>query len=166
MGAEQERGDSVDIQSAALSQPYVPPVPDPLTQLRSLMANPLHFYGAIGVGLLALIVLAWMVKRSIGRKRGKRKEMKVASAAATAVSAAAPAAGQPPVEPADQPKPEPAQAPEQKAYQEIRKRINEEVERNPEAAANIVRKWLAENSGTTNGASNGNGASSDSAAAA
>jgi flagellar M-ring protein FliF len=166
VGAEQERGDSVDIQSAALSQPYVPPVPDPLTQLRSLMANPLHFYGAIGVGLLALIVLAWMVKRSIGRKRGKRKEMKVASAAATAVSAAAPAAGQPPVEPADQPKPEPAQAPEQKAYQEIRKRINEEVERNPEAAANIVRKWLAENSGTTNGASNGNGASSDSAAAA
>src|SRR5208283_2199165 len=46
VGADLERGDLVDIQSAALSQPYVPPVPNPVTQLRSLMADPLHLYSA------------------------------------------------------------------------------------------------------------------------
>ena len=56
VGADLERGDLVDIQSAALSQPYVPPVPNPVTQLRSLMADPVHLYGAIGAGFFLLIV--------------------------------------------------------------------------------------------------------------
>ena len=55
VGADLERGDLVDIQSAALSQPYVPPVPNPVTQLRSLMADPLHLYSALGVGFFLLI---------------------------------------------------------------------------------------------------------------
>ena len=73
VGADLERGDLVDIQSAALSQPYVPPVPNPVTQLRSLMADPLYLYGAIGVGLFLLIGMLWMIMRSIGRRLAKRR---------------------------------------------------------------------------------------------
>ena len=45
-------------------------------------------------------------------------------------------------------------------FEEIRKRVNEEVDRSPEAAAAILRRWLAENRSTETarpGASNGNG---------
>ena len=49
VGADLERGDSVDIQSAALSQPYVAPLPNPIDQLRSFISDPIHLY-AIGAG--------------------------------------------------------------------------------------------------------------------
>ena len=73
VGADLARGDLVDIQSAALSQPYVPPVPNPVTQLRSLMADPMHLYGAIGVGFLLLVAILWTVKRSISRRLANRR---------------------------------------------------------------------------------------------
>ncbi len=79
VGADLERGDLVDIQSAALSQPYVPPVPNPVTQLRSLMADPLHLYSAIGVGFFLLIVMLWMAKRSVSRRLAKRRAAREAA---------------------------------------------------------------------------------------
>ena len=52
--------------------------------------------------------------------------------------------------------------------EEIRKRINLEVDRSPEGAAAILRKWLAENPADMNlngVAGNGNGAHSEANAA-
>ena len=155
VGADLERGDLVDIQSAALSQPYVPPVPNPVTQLRSLMADPLHLYGAIGVGLFLLIGMLWMIKRSIGRRLAKRRAAR--EAAPKSVETDAPKQDNveaPTVPPgADGEPATPAANRDQTGYEEIRKRVNLEVDRSPEAAAAILRKWLAEN--PTNGHSNG-----------
>ncbi len=168
VGADLERGDLVDIQSAALSQPYVPPVPNPVTQLRSLMADPLHLYSAIGVGFFLLIAMLWMIKRSIGRRMAKRRAAR--EAAPKAVETAAPKQedlGTPaPAPTAAGESPAPATSRQENSYEEIRKRVNLEVDRSPEAAAAILRKWLAENptngnvkgSANHNGNGNGNGA--------
>ena len=166
VGADLERGDLVDIQSAALSQPYVPPVPNPVTQLRSLMADPLHLYGAIGAGFFLLIAMLWMIKRSISRRLAKRRAAREAAPKAVETEApkqdnvATPAPE--PAAPGDSPAL--ATSRQQASYEEIRKRVNLEVDRSPEAAAAILRKWLAENptsgngKGTANHNGNGNGA--------
>jgi len=165
VGADLTRGDLVDIQSAALSQPYVPPVPNPVTQLRSLMADPMHLYGAIGAGVVLVLLTLWMIKRSISKSLARRR---AARAAALAVAPAATAKESPVQDEAPATVPgapgEPA-APttadrEQNSYEEIRKRVNLEVDRSPEAAAAILRKWLTENhtngNGVANAAANGN----------
>jgi flagellar M-ring protein FliF len=156
VGADLERGDLVDIQSAALSQPYVPPVPNPVTQLRSLMADPLHLYGAIGVGFFLLIAVLWMVKRSISRGLAKRRATREAAPKTSEKEPAAPQDTATPI-PSVPGEPPPAANPEQANYEEIRKRVNLEVDRSPEAAATLLRKWLAENPTNGNGAANGNG---------
>jgi flagellar M-ring protein FliF len=167
VGADLTRGDLVDIQSAALSQPYVPPVPNPVTQLRSLMADPMHLYGAIGAGIVLVLLMLWMIKRSISKRLARRRTAREAAAAGTAAivkeapkleetPASIPSTPGEPVQPGA---PIPAAAAEQDGYAEIRKRVNLEVERNPETAAAILRKWLAENHTNGNGviSSNGNG---------
>ena len=157
VGADLERGDLVDIQSAALSQPYVPPVPNPVTQLRSMMADPIHLYEAIGAGAFLLIVMLWMVKRSISRSLARRHAAREASPKVVEKEPTkqdeTPATTSVPGEPA------PVATPEQANYEEIRKRVNLEVDRSPEAAAAILRKWLAENptNGNGNGVANPNG---------
>jgi flagellar M-ring protein FliF len=168
VGADLTRGDLVDIQSAALSQPYVPPVPNPVTQLRSLMADPLHLYGAIGAGFVLVVLMLWMVKRSISRKLANRRAAREASP--RSVEKEAPTKSETPAPEPSVPG-EPAPAPvidrEQADYEETKKRVNLEVERNPEAAAAILRKWLTENpiEASTNGIAhangNGNGAHSE-----
>jgi flagellar M-ring protein FliF len=158
VGADLDRGDSVDIQSAALSQPYIPPVPNPVTQLRSLMADPLHLYGAIGVGIVLLVAMMWMIKRSVSRRLATRRAAREVSAAKSSEPAEKseelPAST--PAVPSDQvgvpAHPEVTRAPDD--YESIRKRLNEEVDRSPEAAAEVLRKWLSE---TSNGNGNGNG---------
>jgi flagellar M-ring protein FliF len=156
VGADLQRGDLVDIQSAALSQPYVPPVPNPVTQLRSLMADPLHLYGAIGAGFVLLLVVLWMIKRSIGRRLAKRR-----AARETVSKGAETEPAQPGETPSPAPsipgEPAPAVDREQADYEEVRKRVNLEIDRSPEAAAAILRKWLAENPTNGNGIANGNG---------
>jgi flagellar M-ring protein FliF len=167
VGADLTRGDLVDIQSAALSQPYVPPVPNPVTQLRSLMADPMHLYGAIGAGIVLVLLMLWMIKRSISKSLARRRTTRAAAAAGTAAmvkeapkleDAPSPIPSTPgePVQPGE---PAPAATREQDGYEEVRKRVNLEVERNPETAAAILRKWLAENHTNGNGvvSSNGNG---------
>jgi len=163
VGADLERGDLVDIQSAALSQPYVPPVPNPMTQLRSLMADPLHLYGAIGVGFFLLIAILWMAKRSISRRLARRRAARAAAPKAAETEAPkqeeveTPSPTLTPGDPGDAPAPSANR--EQANYDEIRKRVNLQVDRSPEAAAAILRKWLAENptNGNANGTANHNG---------
>ncbi len=146
VGADLERGDSVDIQSAALSQPYVAPIPNPIDQLRLFIADPVHLYETAGAVLFALILMVWMIKRAFSHRSSRKR------------AAAA-------VQPADTAQPEvpaPAEAPAPAAvpgiehpvdFDEIRRRVNEEVERDPEAAAEILRRWLAEGATAGNGAS-------------
>ncbi|HLI79278.1 MAG TPA: flagellar basal-body MS-ring/collar protein FliF [Candidatus Binataceae bacterium] len=165
VGADLTRGDLVDIQSAALSQPYVPPVPNPVTQLRSLMADPLHLYGAIGAGFLLVLLMLWMIKRSISRKLANRRAAREASP--KSAEKETPTKSETPApEPSlpGEPMPAPVVDREQSDFEETKKRVNLEVERNPEAAAAILRKWLAENpieasaNGIAHSNGNGNGA--------
>ncbi len=171
VGADLQRGDLVDIQSAALSQPYVPPVPNPVTQLRSLMTDPVHLYGAIGAGVFLLILMLWMIKRSISKSFARRRAAREASAASKAEPEAEPARKkrQPAIEETETSASTPSPAAEptstiergEDGYEEIRKRVNLEVDRSPEAAAAILRKWLAENpvngNGVAHSGANGNG---------
>jgi flagellar M-ring protein FliF len=154
VGAEADRGDSVEVQSAPLSQPYVPPVPNPLTQIRELMSNPAHLYEAIGAALVVLALVLWFIKRTLSRLfRGKRAQTTVTVAAADQIplahaetpllaAAESSAASATPV---------PGGSNE---YEAICTKLNEEANRDPQAAAVILRKWLT---ATTADAAEANG---------
>jgi flagellar M-ring protein FliF len=144
VGADLERGDSVDIQSAALSQPYVAPIPNPIDQLRLFIADPVHLYETAGAVLAFVIGMFWMLARAL-KRRSARKRATAAANASKAQEAEVPA-------PAETPAPAPSPKESDPNFEEIRKRVNEEVERNPEAAAEILRTWLAEGAATGNGA--------------
>ena len=152
VGAQPGRGDSIDVQSAALSQPYVPPVPNPVTELRSLFSNPLYLYGAIGAGLLLVLVFLWLGVRMIKRLFQRRPEQvtvfeQPAAAQPTQLQGpstepvAASSAGAGAAMPATS-----------EAIAELRSRINEAVENNPDAATEILRRWLSQANGNGNGA--------------
>jgi flagellar M-ring protein FliF len=79
VGAEVDRGDSVDIQSAALSQPYIPPVRNPLDQLRSLFSDPMHMYIALGAALVIFVFVLWMFKRMLSKLFGGQRVEKTVS---------------------------------------------------------------------------------------
>ena len=158
VGAQPDRGDSVQVQSAALSQPYIPPVPNPVAQIRSLLSDPIYFYGAIGVGLIVLILLLWLAARAARRMFARTP----------AVTAAAPGS-RPAAEPASTfvltPELEtgnraatPQGASAQKGYEQLRVLINQKAGREPEAVAEILRRWIETANGAgTNGNGNGNG---------
>jgi flagellar M-ring protein FliF len=147
VGADIERGDSVDIQSAALSQPYVAPIPNPIDQLRLFIADPVHLYETAGAVLLMLIGMFVMLKRALSRRSARKRSLAAAAAAAQIV-----AVDQPALPALEAPKPVPAPNENPGDFEEIRKRVNEEVERDPEGAAEILRRWLAEGATTGNGA--------------
>jgi flagellar M-ring protein FliF len=146
IGADKDRGDSVDVQSAPLSQPYVPPVPDPLTQLRAYISNPTHLYEAAGAALVILVLIGWFIKRTLsrlfGRKRGTQPNTAVSPVATEQVATLE----EPPID--STPEKDTKHEPLRSEYEQIRARLNEDVGRDPEAAAAILRKWLEE---TTNG---------------
>jgi flagellar M-ring protein FliF len=146
VGADLDRGDSVDIQSAALSQPYVAPIPNPIDQLRLFIADPVHLYETAGVVLLLLLAMFWMLKRALSRRSARKRMAAEVAAATDTAQPEAPAPGT-----AETPAPSPNPGHEI-AFDEIRRKVNEEVERNPEAAAEILRRWLAEGAATGNGA--------------
>jgi flagellar M-ring protein FliF len=148
VGADLERGDSVDIQSAALSQPYVAPLPNPIDQLRLFIADPIHLYETAGAILFLLIAMFWMLKRAL-----KRRSVRKRAAAETGQHADTAQPEAPAPTPAEAPAPASSPGREHDAgFDEIRRKVNEEVERNPEAAAEILRRWLAEGAATGNGA--------------
>jgi flagellar M-ring protein FliF len=145
IGAEADRGDSVEVQSAPLSQPYVPPPPNPVTQLREFFSNPIHLYEAAGAALVVLVLLGWLIKRGLSRLfRRKRVAQPVASTAPGATTAPtmkdAETAELPSA--AEQPDGGAPSEPARSEYDEIRAKLNEEANRDPQAAAGVLKKWL------------------------
>ena len=150
VGADIEHGDTVDIQSAPLSQPYVAPIPNPIDQFRVFIADPVHLYETAGMALLMFIAMVWGLKRKLAQRKARKRE--AAAFAAQVKQAQEEAAKEAPAPaPADAPAPTPT-AEIEVGFEEIRRRVNEEVERNPEAAADILRRWLSEGAATGNGA--------------
>ncbi|MGD0074796.1 MAG: flagellar basal-body MS-ring/collar protein FliF [Candidatus Binataceae bacterium] len=143
IGAQGDRGDSVDVQSAALSRPYVPPVViNPMSQMRELFSNPRHLYAALGGGLLLILAIFWFLVRTVKKLFGGRS-------AETAMTEAAPvtlddldsaeASYTPPeYQPSDSSAP-----PLDGSYEQIKQQINQEVDQDPERAAAILRRWIS-----------------------
>jgi flagellar biosynthesis/type III secretory pathway M-ring protein FliF/YscJ len=101
-------------------------------------------YETAGAVLAFVIGMFWMLARAL-KRRSARKRATAAANASKAQEAEVPA-------PAETPAPAPSPKESDPNFEEIRKRVNEEVERNPEAAAEILRTWLAEGAATGNGA--------------
>jgi len=151
VGADLQHGDSVDIQSAPLSQPYVAPIPNPIDQFRQFIADPVHLYETAGGVLLLLVALFWMLARKLKRRSTRKRVAASVADSGDAADSAQPEA--PASTSVETPTPAPAPAREiEVGFDEIRRKVNEEVERNPEAAADILRRWLTEGAATGNGA--------------
>ncbi|MBV8055136.1 MAG: flagellar M-ring protein FliF [Deltaproteobacteria bacterium] len=144
VGAQLARGDSVEVQSAALSQPYGPPVLNPITQLRTWLNSPVHILIAVGTGLAALILIIWLAKRTLSMIMGSRARMRTEKVETVAQVESMPAETTPPALPP--PSPEAADA----NFETIRSQLNQQVGRDPVAAAEILCKWLMHPNGTTN----------------
>jgi flagellar biosynthesis/type III secretory pathway M-ring protein FliF/YscJ len=92
--------------------------------------------------------MLWMLARKLkGRSTRKRVAKAETADAADTATLEVPATA-----PADTPSPAPSPSREiEVGFDEIRRKVNEEVERNPEAAADILRRWLAEGPAAGNG---------------
>jgi len=136
IGAQKDRGDSVDVQTAALSQPYVPLVPNSVAQLEVLISNPLYLYASIAGGVLLLVCLLWLAKRAFSRRS------RVRHAAQSATGAAAESAT---------PEQQPSAAFEAPTPIELQSGITplspKNFERDPEAAADLLRRWMKQSNG-------------------
>lgn len=138
VGAQRERGDSVDVQSAALSQPYVPPVPNPITEVRAWLNQPMHMFEAAGAAVVALVLLVLVAKRAISMVGGSRAKAPTAKVDAIVLES--------PLSEEQAPE-EPAAAPQPDTFDSVRSQINQQVESDPLAAAEVVRKWLIPQNG-------------------
>ncbi len=140
IGAQTDRGDSVDVQSAALSRPYVPPVViNPMSQMRELFSNPRHLYAALGGGLLLILAIFWFLVRTVKKLFGARSTKTEAAPVTLDDLDSAEASYTPPeYQPDDSSAP-----PLDGSYEQIRQQINQEVEQDPERAAAILRRWIA-----------------------
>ena len=140
IGAQTERGDSVDVQSAALSRPYVPPVViNPMTQLRQLFSNPRYLYATIIGGLLLVIAIIWLLVRTVKKLFGG-KSIKSAEAAPMTLDDLD---SQQSYTPSEYQPSESSAPPLDGSYEQIKQQINQEVEQDPEGAAEILRRWIA-----------------------
>jgi flagellar M-ring protein FliF len=135
VGAQITRGDSVEVQSAALSQPYVPPAPNPIDQLRVWINEPVHLIIG-GAALLTLVFAIWITKRTLSAVVGLRARAQTPKVQAITPVAALPGETTPPALPA--PSSEPAGA----NFETMRSQLNEQVERDPVAAAEVLRSWI------------------------
>jgi len=139
IGAQFDRGDAVNVQSAALSRPYVPPVVNPVIELRQLLSNPRYLYGSILAGLMLLIALAWMAIRALRKGRAARRGAMAEQETSPEESSYAGSSSA-----------EESGPPADGSYEQLRQRINQEADQDPEATAEILRKWIS----TENGAAN------------
>jgi flagellar M-ring protein FliF len=141
VGAQQARGDSVEVQSAALSQPYVPPVPNPITEVRAWLNQPVHMFSAVGAGLAALLALIFAITRTLSRIRSSRTRASAAEvepitqAGLTTLESTSTPLSKPPAE-------SPAAN-----FDAVRSQLNQQVGRDPVMAAEILRKWLNQRNG-------------------
>ncbi|MBV8361597.1 MAG: flagellar M-ring protein FliF, partial [Deltaproteobacteria bacterium] len=140
VGAQPARGDSVEVQSAALSQPYEPSVLNPVDQMRRWLSEPIHMVIAAGAALLILVLIIWVGKRALSMIVGSRVKARSAEVEEIGVESL-PAGAAPPALPA--PSPEPTGA----DFDTIRTELNQQVDRDPIAAAEVLRKWLSNSNG-------------------
>lgn len=138
VGAQLARGDSVEVQSAALSQHYEPPVLlNPMTQLRGWLNDPVHMSIAGGAALLIFVLIIWIGKRAFSvvarsRARARTVDLEEVSRVESLTGEIAPPA-----------LPAPTPEPPGTTFETIRTQLNQEVERDPVAAAEVLRKWLS-----------------------
>jgi flagellar M-ring protein FliF len=138
VGAQPDRGDSVEVQSAALSRPYVPPAPSAVNQLRDWFEERIVGIVVGGMALLGLLLTLWIVKRimlSGGRPQAQAVE-EMAAQAVTAPSDISPQAVHVSVSP---------------DFEGLRTQLNQMVARDPAVAAEVLRKWLIHSDGATDG---------------
>jgi flagellar M-ring protein FliF len=145
VGAQPARGDSVEVQSAALSQPYEPPVLNPLIQLRGWLSEPVHMAIGAAAALLILVLIIWISKRTVAKIGSAVARVRTAKVEEISRVEALPGETAPPALPA--PAPELAGP----NFDTIRSELNERVGRDPLAAAAILRKWLADSIGGASG---------------
>jgi flagellar M-ring protein FliF len=126
VGGNPARGDIVEVKSAALAHPYVPPPPSFAEQLRGVFNNLLYVGVAAFLGLAILVLSIWLAVRAIGKRRLAGRLKKQIS------------------EISDAAKPPESVRIEAKPDQDLRLRVNLEAERNPEAVAAVLRKWMDE----------------------
>jgi flagellar M-ring protein FliF len=152
IGAQTERGDSVDVQSAALSRPYVPPVViNPMSQLRELFNNPHYLYAAIIGGLLLVLAILWLLVRTVKKLFGaKSRESDAAPMTLDDLDS------QESYTPSEYQPMDSSAPPLDGSYEQIKQQINQEVEQDPEAAAAVLRRWIASNNKSNNKPSNDN----------
>jgi len=160
IGAQNDRGDSVDVQSAALSRPYVPPVViDPMTQLRQLFGNTKYLYAALGGALLLILAVLWMLVRMVKKLFGGKRSSESKSVSATASASTSAEAPAPSLDGFDSPDSytpmeytpmDDSAPPLEGSYEQIKQQINQEVEQDPEGAAGLIRRWIAANSRNDN----------------
>jgi flagellar biosynthesis/type III secretory pathway M-ring protein FliF/YscJ len=97
---------------------------------------------------MTLVCLLWLVKRALSHRSAVRRAAESATAAA---AESAKAEKQQPSEVAQAPlsvEPQPALAPAtSNGFAQIRVRINQEAERDPEAAADLLRRWMKQSNG-------------------
>ena len=145
VGGNPARGDLVEVKSAALAHPYIPPPPSFAEQLRELFSNLMYLGVATAVGLVILGFGSWLAVRSARKRRLAGRLKKQISEISVATK------------PVDNARVEP------KPDQDLRLRVNLEAERNPEAVAAILRKWMDESSAGTSGGHSTSGGLSEAA---
>ncbi|MGH7905349.1 MAG: flagellar basal-body MS-ring/collar protein FliF [Candidatus Binataceae bacterium] len=129
VGAVPERGDLVEVSSAALTHPYIPPAPAFADRVKTLLNNPKTILSGAGTALLMLILALWFITRRIRRASAARqlkREMQKAEPKRMA---------------------EPAQdrtAMAASAEGDLRTRASILSERNPDSAAAVLRRWIKE----------------------
>jgi flagellar biosynthesis/type III secretory pathway M-ring protein FliF/YscJ len=116
-------------------------VVNPVIELRQLLSNPRYLYGSILAGLVLLIVLASMAIRALRRARAARRgamaerETSPEEYAESSYTESSFESGEESGPPADG------------SYEQLRQRINQEADQDPEATAEILRKWISTENG-------------------
>ncbi len=132
VGAQVDRGDVVDVESAELSRPYVPPPPSPATQVRLLLNNPLYLYGSLGISAALVLGILWLIARRVKRRRKGAYTIATSDADLIKQAAREPAGATPSLTSID----------DIQDYNRLRQEMNQEAENDPEAAAAILRSWM------------------------
>jgi flagellar M-ring protein FliF len=145
VGADPARGDIVEVTSAALARPYVPPPPSLTEQLRELFSNLTYLGAAVALGLAIVSLGSWFAVRALRKRRLasklKKQISEISETTATLDKARA----------------------ETKPEQDLRLRVNLEAERDPAAVAAILRKWMDESGSGAGGSHAGSGGLSEAA---
>jgi flagellar M-ring protein FliF len=135
VGAQAARGDSVEVQSVELSQPYAPQISNTIAQLHGWLKQPFHLSIAAAAALLIMVLIIWIVKRTLSKMVRSRATIHTTKVEQIEGVESLPGGPAPAL-------PAPSAEPSETNLDTIRAQVNQEVERDPIAAAEVLRKWL------------------------